>query len=596
MNRKNFWLFAASMLLGALVVTACSDSNDNTGGGSDPASPVATDIVVMYYAMGGSNLDYDNETDLVLAANEIATRSRNVRYFAQVKYSAQKGYDKTQQESKKEDATWKYKMSGDYGCVYRWEVTADRVTKQSYNANSQIDLGHSGVGAFTFTADEKVGDASYKMYDPKNLADFIRYCMDKTPEAKAYALVIGDHGGAWMPQDDADKSTLPTKNASRRGILYDDNLNNANMSSQEIVTALKSLSAAQLQKIMLIDYDCCLMSNLETLGELIVDGKPLVPYVMGSSHSMPVGNQGTFCAYLSKAAQNGTVTQQAFAIQASAIPAALIEEKRKEFIKEGMKIDTYRNLDYTVTDMSKLPAAFDAIKQVTDFLVKQDVSGTAAAAEYNAAASKCYQFCNNFPFYDVVDYFNTLQSEVFPESDEFATLVSNATKAIRACMLGHADYSYSLDGVNGSTKTLPGGGLTYSIIIGTNASAFKYKNSSEFTSDKGVIMTYIKGKYDEQQFLNTLLLSNGNAYMSLYKKTDEHFNYNTVTHQAQESIGTPVSWDNTYKKTTFDKATGWSRWMLKNPGIPQGNPPLGDDNDRIGYQDLLEEYYRSMFE
>lgn len=54
-------------------------------------------------------------------------------------------------------------------------------------------------------------------------------------------------------------------------------------------------------------------------------------------------------------------------------------------------------------------------------------------------------------------------------------------------------------------------------------------------------MTYIKGKYDEQQFLNALLLSNGNAYMSLYKKTDEHFNYNTVTHQAQESIGTPVS-------------------------------------------------------
>lgn len=150
MNRKNFWLFAASMLLGALVVTACSDSNDNTGGGSDPASPVATDIVVMYYALGGGDLDYDNETDLVLAANEIATRSRNVRYFAQVKYSAQKGYDKTQQESKKEDATWKYKMSGDYGCVYRWEVTADRVTKQSYNANSQVDLGHSGVGAFYF--------------------------------------------------------------------------------------------------------------------------------------------------------------------------------------------------------------------------------------------------------------------------------------------------------------------------------------------------------------------------------------------------------------------------------------------------------------
>ena len=41
------------------------------------------------------------------------------------------------------------------------------------------------------------------------------------------------------------------------------------------------------------------------------------------------------------------------------------------------------------------------------------------------------------------------------------------------------------------------------------------------------------------------------------------------------------SWDKTYKTLYFDKKTGWSSWMLKNPGAPLNNPPTGDEDDDI---------------
>ena len=34
-----------------------------------------------------------------------------------------------------------------------------------------------------------------------------------------------------------------------------------------------------------------------------------------------------------------------------------------------------------------------------------------------------------------------------------------------------------------------------------------------------------------------------------------------------------MNWNDTYRTTAFDKATGWSKWMKANTGIPYNNPP-----------------------
>ena len=36
---------------------------------------------------------------------------------------------------------------------------------------------------------------------------------------------------------------------------------------------------------------------------------------------------------------------------------------------------------------------------------------------------------------------------------------------------------------------------------------------------------------------------------------------------------TYMNWNDTYRTTAFDKATGWSKWMKANTGIPYNNPP-----------------------
>jgi len=97
------------------------------------------------------------------------------------------------------------------------------------------------------------------------------------------------------------------------------------------------------------------------------------------------------------------------------------------------------------------PAASAALKKVTDFLVKQDVSNVDA---YIKAACSCYQFYNKEPFYDVVSYLKALKTNVFPNNAEYAALLQEAETAIRAAIAGHADYCYELDPTGKSVGSL----------------------------------------------------------------------------------------------------------------------------------------------
>lgn len=39
------------------------------------------------------------------------------------------------------------------------------------------------------------------------------------------------------------------------------------------------------------------------------------------------------------------------------------------------------------------------------------------------------------------------------------------------------------------------------------------------------------------------------------------------------------NWQYSYDLSTFDRQTGWTRWIRINPVMPYGNPPIGDDGD-----------------
>lgn len=124
------------------------------------------------------------------------------------------------------------------------------------------------------------------------------------------------------------------------------------------------------------------MNTLEVLGEL----HGLVPYALSSSHSVTAGNQALFVEAMAKVPTQGVATA------ISKFCGDLLEYQRKNYLylkNNGYNTDGNEHYDYNLTDISKLDAAFAALKKVTDFLVKQDVSNVDA---YIKAACSCYQF------------------------------------------------------------------------------------------------------------------------------------------------------------------------------------------------------------
>ena len=79
----------------------------------------------------------------------------------------------------------------------------------------------------------------------------------------------------------------------------------------------------------------------------------------------------------------------------------------------------------------------------------------------------------------------------------------------------------------------------------------------------------------EDPYYNDYLLENGDDFLASWVKGQE-MNFLNITKYYAEGSGSHLSWNNTYRTTQFDKATGWSNWMKKNPGIPFDNPPYDD--------------------
>jgi hypothetical protein len=235
-----------------------------------------------------------------------------------------------------------------------------------------------------------------------------------------------------------------------------------------------------------------------------------------------------------------------------------------------------RSMDYTLTDMSKLPALFTSIKDVVDFLGKTDISGMDVDL-FNDAASGCYQYVDNRPLFDMVGYLNQLKEKAFKGNSEFAGLVSQVETAAKACHIAHGEFSYD---TNGTDKTY---NLTYSVTLGFSSSRLIFSTTDQDvkahtpTTPQGVIMYSVKvGEgTTESPYYNDYLMENGDNFLSQWIKGQE-YNFLDINFYWGDGSGSRFSWDNTYRTLQFDKATGWSNWMKKNPGIHDDNPPYDD--------------------
>ena len=405
------------------------------------------------------------------------------------------------------------------------------------------------------------------MYEPANIADFINWCIEQAPNAKAYVLAFGDHGGGYDLMKDGVKT---------RGVMYDDNIEGGPCASNtEIATAID----AAKKHINVVFYDCCIMNNLEALGELVGH----TDYVFASGHSVAQNPLPDLCLALSKIPSAGTIDAGIRQHLGSYVNPAL-ENMRRMHMKYISENRIGRSMDYTLTDMSKLPALFASIKAVSDYL-KQYVATlspaelTARQDDFSEAASDCYQYTNTDPLYDVVSYLNALENHVFANDDQFDALVANVETAAKQCQVAHAEYSINKDGTDRKY------GLSYSIILGFNSKRLRPTaevSSAHPIAEQGVIMHVVragKGNIDDPYY-NAFLLENGNVYFSVWNSGQED-RVLDINNYSQMHSTPDNSWDKHYYTTVFDKATGWSGWFKLNPGIPYDNPPSDDEGNWV---------------
>lgn len=236
------------MMLGAFV--SCKDNDDNNA--ITPDKNEKADVLIMYYSVGGGNLDTIQVTkDIVCDVFEGS--SDNVKMTFQYKLS------KPYQEAC---------VGKPYHGVFRMDLDDNKHLKE----DSTFDTGPSVLNVLDLLKLENYSqDSEYNISTENEIVSFINWSIAKHP-AQKYILMVGDHGGGWMLE--ADGIAEAQIDSSTRGMCQDDNTYYTDIiTSRELTNAIakSNLPGGRLDYLI---CDCCLMAQWENIAEFAraIDG------------------------------------------------------------------------------------------------------------------------------------------------------------------------------------------------------------------------------------------------------------------------------------------------------------------------------------
>ncbi len=348
---KKLHTYSLLFVLFGVVAFLPSCNDDDKGPSKEPRA----EYTLMLYGCGGGNLDEYMQLNLDEALLQGA--NDKVKLTGQIKYSAQ------------------YQDDPDLKGTRRFVL-------QDENSDGKQDE------AVTL-------DASLPLYDPDNLADFIRWSKEQCP-AKNYILILWNHGSGWFPTFDAPKS---------RAILHDDNVGMP-MSLDELVEGVKK-SGTHLKMIY---YDACLMGMLENLCGLT----DIADYALGAAHETP-GLGGNYASLIENLRSGSN-----------------LETAMKQYCHEVMALwNVYGdNNDISLTDLSKLAPVTTVLGKISNELV---ASYDTNEEEFNTATCACYRLDTSYPYFDIMDYVETLA--VNSENARLINLSSELKRAVGAAIV-----------------------------------------------------------------------------------------------------------------------------------------------------------------
>ncbi len=277
---------------------------------------------IMYLASGGDTLDEAIERSITnISKSALAT---NINLTASVKWT--RGYT----------STW----SNGKGEVCRMV----------------IEGGGNNIDHRT------IGDNSYPLYDPENIADFITWSKEVAPADK-YILLLAGHGNGWHPEVGME---------STRGTLRDTDLDRY-VSLEELCAGIE-LGGTHFEMIQMIS---CLMNTMEYITPL----SEYADYVMGSCHVSVM--LCTEIQWLHMALRSIKGDKDGEFVE------ALREYMGYIKMDIGLQDLTREKVDFSITDSAQVARLNEAIKSFADVVdalydEQEGIGATAFEAKYGA--------------------------------------------------------------------------------------------------------------------------------------------------------------------------------------------------------------------
>jgi hypothetical protein len=481
--------FVATMVCSMALLMSCSDSDDAS---AQEDSSVA-ECTIIYYGNGGGNLDANMHDNLRQLYRGLRDHS-NMEAVVFIKNSADP------------DAKMMKKFE-EKGFDFRPATTYRFVVDRSLADNTQLQFTKENVyGGEGANMDISIADT---------LAHYISYAAKVRP-ARHYILIMSNHGGGYVPQDDRPQTLEPT-----RGILYDDGHSGQCLSVRAIRTAIER-SGVSFNAVYL---DACLMNCLETLYEL----NEVTPYIVSATYYTPdVG--GEYTCLVNRLANSQDYGQAL---------AGYCDDVANYWLRcedAGINPGDYNASDINVISSAQLRSAAPALKAFIDQLT-QDYSNTQLAQEIDAVTARAIANEETSPLYDLYAYFDDLTKSV--SSTALADAARKAKDAMMKCKLNS----------RGTKATEERGQPSFNFLLGANSSWERLRIDNNTKR-----LLYTTTYHWDGTMLITSYGANGN-----------------MTDKKEGKWGS--TGDETYAKLRFEQLTGWSRWLKTNKQKPLSQYP-----------------------
>ena len=445
-------IFTLAALLAVLVPSCDKTTPENRDGKDDsektdptptPTPSAKADYTILYYGIGGGNLDIGDEDTIKDMAKALDGENCNIRIITQYKYSSEAGV------AAKEKAM-NFKISGEPGTVYRYEITPSILAPKGSNCH------------LTLPKDSKFAGADYKMFAPENISSFIKYAVEKAP-ASQYLFFVTGHGDGYNLAAD-----IPLTKTTATDEKFEDN---PGISMYQIKEGIRQ-SGVQLA---LLGYQSCEMGQIEVISEL----QGAASYIMASGHT--ISDFGY--TNMIEAMRDGDPFKTA------------LEDLVRGSLNENLP-QKGGNANFHVTDMEKLPAFLGALKEITTYLCANKLDNEKG---YLAAAAKTYQYDEDENKFDLYDYLYFLGKEVYSKDQNYLNLLEKVKAALEQAQPIHYN-SLECKGDKYYDN------LSYSVCLGAQGYLVDYTEQGrkqQAIDKKGTIYSLVNNVVDTSKPIKT---------------------------------------------------------------------------------------------